>query len=291
MSTVPAPLELILDKPDSGNVLTRLSDTPRGIVDPAAASRRIRLATYPPRAELTCFVDYLWIVEWDMGSRPPEVQRVLPYPNAHLVFDPGRTAVHGVVTGAFERRVEGNGRVCGVRFKPGGLRPYLDLPLSKLRDRTMPVDAMLGIGGAEAERRVLCEQSDSGMVAAAESMLLARLPKPDPRALLAERAVSAAAAALGPVSVAALSERIGIGERSMQRLFSDYVGVSPKWVIQRFRLQEATWLLAQSGKIDIGALACQLGFFDQAHFTRDFTRLVGSSPLEYWKSQQSGHSG
>lgn len=277
---------------------------PKGVVDPAGAARRIRLATYPPSPALQPFVDYHWVVQWDLDGRQPETQRVLPYPNAHMVFDRGCTAIHGVVRGAFERKVEGAGKVLGVRFKPGGLRPFLPHPLSRLADRTMPVDGVLGVPGAEAELRVLGAEassarsgsggsggdvhSDSAMVAAAEAMLGARLPPVDERALLAQQAVEAAAAANGPVSVAALSAQLGIEERSLQRLFSNYVGVSPKWVIQRFRLQEATWQLGRAAAPDLADLAARLGFFDQAHFTRGFTQLVGKPPLEYWKSQQAG---
>ncbi|MYN07008.1 helix-turn-helix domain-containing protein [Massilia sp. FT127W] len=263
---------------------------PKGVVDPAGAARRIRLATYPPSAALQPFVDYHWVVEWDLGGRPPETQRVLPYPNAHLVLDRGQTAIHGVVRGAFERKVEGAGKVLGVRFKPGGLRPFLPHPLSRLADRTMPVDEVLGVAGAEAELRVLGDErgrSDADMVTAADALLAVALPPVDERALLAQQAVEAAAAANGPVSVAALSAQLGIEERTLQRLFSNYVGVSPKWVIQRFRLQEATWRLGQAAAPDLAELAARLGFFDQAHFTRSFTQLVGKPPLEYWKSQQT----
>ncbi len=271
-------MEKILHKPDNG--------TPKGLVDPLGAARRIRLATYPACAPLQAFVDYFWVVEWDMGERPAEVQRVLPYPNAHLVFDCGQTAVHGVVRGAFVRTVEGAGRVLGVRFKPGGLRPFIDRPLSRLADRTMAVDDVLKVSGADAEQRVLRQASDASMVAAAQAMLEAVLPAPAPRARVAAQAVEAAAAAQGPTSVGALCAQVGIEERALQRLFSNYVGVSPKWVIQRFRLQEAAWRLAQRAPVDLAALAGELGFFDQAHFTRNFTRLVGQSPLDYWKSQQ-----
>ncbi|KQV79499.1 hypothetical protein ASD15_19450 [Massilia sp. Root351] len=284
-----------MEKTDNGG-----APMPKGVVDPAAAARRIRLASYPPSPALQPFVDYHWVVQWDRNGGPPQTQRVLPYPNAHLVFDRGNTAIHGVVRGAFERKVEGAGKVLGVRFKPGGLRPFLPHPLSRLADRTMPVDGMLGVAGVEAERRVLGAEaggnggdagearSDTDMVQAAEALLAAVLPPADPRALLAQRAVAAAAAEDGPVSVAALSDLLGIEERTLQRLFSNYVGVSPKWVIQRFRLHEATWQLGRAAAPDLAALAARLGFFDQAHFTRGFTRLVGKPPLEYWKSQQGG---
>jgi AraC-like DNA-binding protein len=151
----------------------------------------------------------------------------------------------------------------------------------------MPVDQVLHMRGAEAEQRVLSQHSDLDMVAAAEAMLLAVLPAPDPRGVLAARAVQAAAAAGGPITAQALAAQLGIEERSLQRLFSNYVGVSPKWVIQRFRLQEASWRLAAPGRVALSALAAELGFSDQAHFTRDFSKLVGQSPLAYWKSQQA----
>ena len=268
-----------MHKPDTG--------MPKGLVDPAGAAGRIRLTTFAPSAPLAPFVDYFWLVVWDLDGQAAQTQRVLPYPNAHLVFDADRTAIHGVVRGAFVREVAGMGRVLGVRFKPGGLRPFIGFPLARLADRTLAIDDVLRVGASEAERRVLGQPDQQSMIAAAEAMLLAVLPEADPRALVAQHAVQAAAAAGGPLSAGALAAQVGIEERSLQRLFSNYVGVSPKWVIQRFRLQEATWRLAAPGPADLAALAAELGFFDQAHFTRSFTTLVGKSPLAYWKSQQA----
>ena len=277
-----------MDKPDSAaNLLAHGAQAPKGIVDPTAAAQRIRLATFPPCAALAPFVDYFWLVEWDMGERAPQLQRVLPYPNAHLVFDRGQSAIHGVVKGVFERPVAGAGQTLGVRFNPGGLRPWIATPLARLTGRTMALDSVLRVDGATAEQRVLGQAGDSAKVAAASALLLAVLPALDARAALAAQVVQMAALENGPVSVAALCAQAGIGERSLQRLFSDYVGVSPKWVIQRFRLQEALWLLARHGEPDLSDLALRLGFFDQAHFTRDFTALVGQSPREYWKAQRT----
>jgi AraC-like DNA-binding protein len=269
------------------NLLDLRGQAPKGVVDPAGAARRIRLGTYPPSTPLQGLVDYYWVVEWDMRGRAPETQRVLPYPNAHLVFEHGRTAIHGVVRGAFERRVEGRGKVFGIRFRPGGLRPWLCQSLSSIADRTTPADGVLGRRAYDAEQEVLGADSDAAMVALAEAMLLASVPATDPRVAFVQRAVAAAAAEHGPVSVAALCETLDIDERSLQRLFSNYVGVSPKWVIQRFRLQEATWHLGRCDQADLAALAVRLGFFDQAHFTRQFGELVGLTPLAYWQSQRT----
>lgn len=275
-----------MDKTDSTmNLLAARGQAPKGIVDPQAAARRIRLATYPPAAALAPFVEYFWVVEWDRRGCAPETQRVLPYPNAHLVFDLGRSAIHGVVRGAFDRPLTGAGKVLGVRFAPGGLRPFITQPLSTFTDTTIAADALLGMPAAQAEARVLGESDDLAMVAQVQALLLARLPQVDDAALLAARLTAAAAAHNGPASVAQLCENMAIGERRLQRLFANYVGVPPKWVIQRYRLQEAIWRLAQPDAPDLASLAHALGFFDQAHFSRSFAQLVGSTPFDYRRSQ------
>ena len=275
-----------MDKADSTrNLLAAQGQAPKGIVDPRAAARRLRLATYPPAAALAPFVEYFWLVEWDRRGCAPETQRVLPYPNAHLVFDAGRTAIHGVVRGAFDRPLTGAGKVLGVRFTPGGLRPFISQPLSSFTGTTLAADALLGMPAGEAEARVLGQSDDLAMVAQAQALLLAKLPPVDDAARLAAGLTAAAAAHHGPVNVAQLCDSMAIGERRLQRLFANYVGVPPKWVIQRYRLQEAIWRLAQPDAPDLASLAQELGFFDQAHFSRSFAELVGSTPLDYRRSQ------
>jgi AraC-like DNA-binding protein len=75
--------------------------------------------------------------------------------------------------------------------------------------------------------------------------------------------------------------RLHISKRTMQRLFSQYVGVSPKWVIKRYRLHDAAEQVASGSIEDWARLAAELGYFDQAHFIKDFKKLVGQTPGEY----------
>ncbi|MFL6658894.1 MAG: hypothetical protein ACJ8GW_12530, partial [Massilia sp.] len=62
-----------MHKPDTvaANLLASPRSAPKGIVDPVGAAQRIRLATYPPSATLPAFVDFFWIVEWDLNGCPP----------------------------------------------------------------------------------------------------------------------------------------------------------------------------------------------------------------------------
>jgi AraC-like DNA-binding protein len=78
-----------------------------------------------------------------------------------------------------------------------------------------------------------------------------------------------------------LVERTGLSSRALQRLFREYVGVTPKWVLRRVRLHEAAERIADDPSTDAAPLALDLGYFDQAHFIKDFKAVVGRSPSEY----------
>jgi AraC-like DNA-binding protein len=91
----------------------------------------------------------------------------------------------------------------------------------------------------------------------------------------------------GLTRVEQLADSAQIGVRSLQQLFSEYVGVSPKWAIRRFRLHEAADRLASDETVDLSDLALTLGYFDQSHFTSDFHKLVGHSPAQYQRTAKT----
>ena len=80
-----------------------------------------------------------------------------------------------------------------------------------------------------------------------------------------------------------LARRSAVGKRTLQRLFSEYVGVSPKWVIRRYRLHEAGERLRSGERLDCAQLALELGYFDQAHLINDFKSILGHTPTEFQK--------
>jgi AraC-like DNA-binding protein len=78
-----------------------------------------------------------------------------------------------------------------------------------------------------------------------------------------------------------LVDRFDISKARVQRLFARNVGVGPKWVIQRYRLHEALARLDGTDVVDHATLALDLGYFDQAHFIRDFKAVVGCPPRAF----------
>ena len=72
-----------------------------------------------------------------------------------------------------------------------------------------------------------------------------------------------------------------IAPRTLQRLFRRYVGVSPKWALKRLRIHQAVEQITSHSPTDWTELALELGYYDHAHFARDFRLIVGQSPTQY----------
>jgi AraC-like DNA-binding protein len=256
-----------------------VEEAPRGVLH--LRSGRFDVARSRPGPALAEVVEHYWTVRWDLRGRPPHTQHTLPHPSVHLVAERGRSGVMGVLTGRFTRRLEGEGRAFGIRFRPAGFHRFLGAPVSTLTDRRVPVAEVFGPAGDRLVAELLAAPDQAGLVAAAEAFLLARPPDPDPNVARVNRVVDQIMADRDITRVADVAERTGIGTRRLQRLFATYVGVPPKWVIRRARLHEAVERLDRGDDVDLAFLARELGYFDQAHFARDFRSAVGRPPTAY----------
>jgi AraC-like DNA-binding protein len=252
----------------------------RGILVPGAEGTRFHLARHAPSADLGFFVERYWTVRWDLTGGPPHEQETLPHPTVNLVVEAGQSAVHGVGTRRFSVRLSGQGQVVAAKFKPGAFFPWLGRPVSEITDRSLPLAELFG-AGEDLEREVLAIEDDARQIALLEAFLRARMPPRDDAVTAIVASVQLALDHPELTRVEELAAALDISVRTLERRFRRYVGVSPKWVIRRFRMHEAADRVAAGNVVDWAGMAQDLGYFDQAHFVRDFTDQVGRSPTEY----------
>jgi len=252
---------------------------PDAILRPAEAERAItveRVAAGPALADL---VDYHWYVGWRTAE--PHRQQVVPQPRIHLAAEDGRLLVHGISREPFFRTLTGTGHTIGVAFHPGGFRPFLGRGVGGIAGTVQPAGDLLGVDDRPVAAHVLGDVDVPEMVAALEAYLLAAGPRPDPVVGEVRALVAAAERDRGMTRAEQLADLATTSLRSLQRLFTEYVGVGPKWVIARSRILDAAAVAHGGGAVDWAALATELGFTDQAHLTRAFTSVVGTPPATY----------
>jgi AraC-like DNA-binding protein len=254
---------------------------------PAAAGQHGR---YPAPDDLAPWVEHFWHVTWDLRGQPPARVETLPHPSVHLVFEGDRAELVGVSSRRFERQLKDLGSVFGIKLRPGGLRGFIDAPAASLRDRRRPLREVFGAAADVVQRQVMTDVgSPPAMVAHACAFLRALRPRRDPRAETLGDLVLRVRDDRTMLRVDALARAAGTGIRDLQRQFRDFIGVGPKWVISRYRIHEALEQVHAERRIDWAALAQALGYFDQAHFIRDFRRMVGVTPRAYaLRARRSG---
>lgn len=270
------------------------STSTRGIVHAEAGRDKFSLSRFEPNLALQPFVEHYWIIRYNLPAGIIHTQTVLSYPNVNLAFeqdDEGRRGLlYGVPSRPFIRKLYGSGLVIGVKFRAGGFHPFWQRDISLLTGTTVPVTDIFGQGAAAWTDPVLDADVEVKMAEMAEAYLLELLPKQDPQAQLAARIVQEIMDNRSLVKVEQLSIQFQLSLRQLQRLFRKYVGVSPKWVIKRFRLQEAAERLERDEQIAWADIAAQLGYFDQAHLIKDFQSVLGQSPGSYRRQASIGDS-
>ncbi len=234
-------------------------------------------------------MEAFWVGRWDLRGQEPHESRLLGDPSVHLVFERGtdtppvpRERVVGVWTTLWTRTLAGQGRVRGIKLHPGAARALITTEAHALSN-TMP--ALKEVFGDEVDafaERVAGGEDDDRAFAAVIPWLTDRRDRvADPQASLATALARRIREDPDIRSVERLAEVGGLGVRPLQRLFRTHVGASPKWVIRRYRLQEAALGMEQGGFPTLAGLAAELGYSDHAHLTRDFKLATGKTPSQF----------
>jgi AraC-like DNA-binding protein len=269
----------------------------RGILDPWLLRERVQLTRYPPGPALDGLVDRFWAVRWDLPAGQSHRQQVLTHPGANISVghanaapgqrEPGpvEARLNGVARGLTSSLLVGSGWAVAAMTRPGGLGAFIAGSAAAFTDRVVPLSAAIGAPDALAAQitGVPDEAARIGLLAAALEQAV------DPQRAGPARQV-AGAARLAETNravrrLADLSDLAGLAPRTLQRMFLRYAGVSPMWVIRRYRLLDAAEAVREGSPVSWAEVAAELGYADQAHLTRDFRAAIGQTPAAYASAQ------
>jgi len=129
------------------------------------------------------------------------------------------------------------------------------------------------------------EKQITGMISRAEAFLLRMLEKQEPEADLVSRAAELMRNS-GEVNIREISERVNVSQRHLERKFRKALGLSPKQYLRLTRLNRVMRVLEQNRSLDLTSVAYYCGYFDQAHFIKDFKRITGQNPSVFNRERQ-----
>ncbi|OBK34350.1 AraC family transcriptional regulator [Mycobacterium sp. 1245111.1] len=164
-----------------------------------------------------------------------------------------------------------------VHFRPGGAYPFLRMPLSDLENAYIGLDDIWGSAGIELHERLIDAPTAAARFGILEAFLLSQ-PCSSVRRHPGVAAALAAIEANPSIRMAELRHLVGMTTKRLVALFRAEVGLSPKAYARVRRLQASLRLL---GSMSGARVAAEAGYFDQAHFVREFRSFTGMTPSEY----------
>jgi AraC-like DNA-binding protein len=255
------------------------------LVDPTDHTWSIARSSVSP--DLADLARRFWIPVWDVPEGRDSVQRVLQYPVCLVVVSDSYARFYGVVSGLSHTMLTGRGWAVGLMLQPAAGHLVTGEPVRRMTDRYVDLSTLTTVDGTRLTRRVRSAMRPDPMSAEAqadareivEDALRPLLPIDD-EGLVVNAIIEDVETSPELLRVDELCARFDISERTLQRLLHKRIGLGPKWLIRRRRLQEAADRLRDSGA-ELAGIAVDLGYADQAHFTRDFRKATGMTPGEF----------
>jgi AraC-like DNA-binding protein len=233
---------------------------------------------FDPGVALRHAIHCLWISVMPAAGEEPV--RVLPDACTDLIWQSGAGMfVAGPDTGPVPDTRPPGTVLVGARFRPGAGGAALGVPLSELLDQRVDAADLPAVAGGRLPGSLAPAEAWRRMARIAAEMVTERPP---------DRLVLDAARLLGRPGARAdlAAARLGIGERQLLRRCQAAAGYGPRMLTRVLRFRRFLARVEAAGTADLAGLAAETGYADQAHLTRESTRLAGLPPAALIRSRR-----
>lgn len=263
------------------------------------ANESMRYETFAPPAELAPFVDCFWVLTGTPRPGDIEPEVVLPDGKTELIVhfgDPflklegqaylkqAPVLLSGQLTERILLKPSGAVGIAAARFHPAGPARFFALEFESI------VDQVVDFRGHEPEladdllSRIVAAASSTDRVAILRTTLMHLLSRESEEDVYVRQACRHIMQSGGDSTVGDIVKVIGFSERQLERKFKRQVGVGVKTLLRIARFQRFIAMANGQGGLTLADAALSCGYFDQAHFIRDFAKFSGVSPLTYLRA-------
>lgn len=250
---------------------------------------------YMPSKNLSEYVKLYWTLEGE-ASNPPAKERVFPDGCIELIFHYGslfkkynidddviqpRIFFHGQLKKYIEIEATGKIGMFSVRFHPHGLKPFVDFNIDTITDSIVDINDVWGAAGEDLGKRMIVAASNDERIKIIEQFLLDELSDTSKYDVIAA-SVKQIEQVSGMISIDQLASDAFLGRRHFERKFSETVGLTPKFFARIIRFNYVLKLIEKKEWNNLAQLAQDGGFYDQAHFIKDFKDFTGLNPKSYF---------
>ena len=236
-----------------------------------------------------------------MPAGNEHIQRIIPSGLFELIFyfgekpettDPKKTINDNIIlTGQLKNyhdlKVSGNLSLFAIYFLPHGLSMFLDLPIKELFDYSVPLRLIIKDEVNQLEDDLSSAETFEQRISIAERFLIAQIQKNESKYRYDNfrNVIDRINQAKGNLDVEELVAKTFLSRKQFERLFSDFIGTSPKQFIKIVRFQHAIYEKSRNADLSLTEIAYKCGYYDQSHMIYDFKNLSGITPKGFFKDK------
>jgi AraC-like DNA-binding protein len=245
--------------------------------------------------DLSSIVECFWLLEHDYRSPPHTHEHLWAHGHSELIFSFGRRYYQKTETGKkflprdfvigpFKNKLmlfsDGFTGLVAVRFKAWGLWPFSIKPVPALVGQITPAKDVFGNKISGLIREMQGYESEE-KIEMARQYLQKEFSETD-RATIASAPIGERIIAQnGIVSMSDLAKQFGVNSRQLERVFRTETGLSAKMFSRIIRFNQAKRMIENDVEISLSRLTYEMGYSDQAHFSRNFRELFDYSPADF----------
>ncbi|WP_118975613.1 helix-turn-helix domain-containing protein [Taibaiella koreensis] len=249
-----------------------------------------------PPESLRTYVRYYWVLEYTARDGLPHAFAPLADGCPGLIYQQSDTGVY------FDREgktlppvflygqtirpaaicMMGRFRMIGACLAPDALRSVFGLNAAELTDTCTDLDAIAARRGIHLSERMLYSLNIPSQLGVLSAYLEEEIGKNKRQSdALTQQALLLILQSRGAVSLRELQRQANLSERTFERRFNQYVGISPKLFAKVCRFQSSLVQLKSNRYEKLSDIAYDNGFADQSHFIRTFKEFAGYAPYEF----------
>jgi AraC-like DNA-binding protein len=249
-----------------------------GVVKHQTTKPNYTLRRYYPKPDLADLVEQFWFVNWDLPSEKPHTQVNLPDPNFHLVITNNTAKLLGPVSKSYSYTMKNKGSIISVKFKVGAMATVLSSFAHNYVDKTLNIDTIFKQINA-LDLNKLAYLSDDEAVETLNNSLLPHAINASKEQLKIASLIDVIKPSPTILKVEELAEHTAMSVRTLQRHFKKYIGLSPKWLIRKYRLHKVLEALEKESVTALDMVEA-LEYTDLSHLHKDVKEMLGITPKQ-----------
>ena len=247
-----------------------------------------------PSDKLSNYIKSFWVVDSE-GDKTLKREKIIPDGYPEMIFHYGNTyranisgewflqdkyLIAGQITNHFFLENTGVSGMIGIKFQPWAIKQLFNIEMHPLVNKVIPFPEALNDKLTALKKVVIANTQFEEKVANLENWFLGFAGNTPADESAFQKSVRLIIDSGGALSLKKITESNNLSERSLERYFKSYIGLSPKLYSRIIRFSK-TFSIVQEKHFKWTEVSFLAGFYDQSHFIKNFKEFTGEEPGKY----------